>query len=717
MSLSERASQKHVEASLVWPGRVEARLYQQIIAENACCKNTLVVLPTALGKTVISALAAAHFLYSYKQMRVLVMAPTRPLVLQHRETYMRILKLTEDDAVTLTGKTPAAYRKQIWDGKARIIFSTPQVVKNDLENCYLTLNGFSLLVFDECHRARKEYAYTDVAKKYVEQSPWPMILGMTASPGADKKKIDETCQALFIEQMEYRSEEDPDVAPYINPVEVEWKHVDLPNGYRELGSIIRSMLNDRLNWLNRINVIHTKPEYVSRRHLLEAGEELRYRLEETIEEERGPIYSAIVTQSASLTLFHALELLETQGIPTLLSFLEKVEQQSEEKRSYKTIINDPQYAELRKLLNQNLKLEHPKMPLLKQEVERQVEKHPNSKVLVFTQYRDTASHLVNQLRENSGLTVERFVGQASKQNDPGLSQDEQAEILRGFRDGETNALVATCVAEEGLDIPSVDLVVFYEPIPSEIRYIQRKGRTGRKAAGKAIILAANNTSDIAYLYASRRRVEQMRKITSTLNRELNPLTRPGPKPEPNPMTTEELSDIEKHAKATAVEPKHIKPEEEKVKEFLREVDKVSRNLWRKAMKAGSGGLLVEDLLEDMADEGITPATAKAAVERLEELGQVGRIGWDRIVTVASVPTPEKPVTAERDVYEVMVEKIYSGSAVVLINDKWRARMTPQDFEGPAGMVKKDARFKARGTLYRDGNTLCFRVRQVTQVLS
>src|SRR5208282_3172008 len=105
------------------------------------------------------------------------MAPTRPLVLQHRETYMKILKLKEDDAVTLTGKTPAPYRRQVWDGEARIIFATPQVVKNDLaENAQLTLKDFSLLVFDECHRARKEYAYTDVARKYVEQSAWPMLL-------------------------------------------------------------------------------------------------------------------------------------------------------------------------------------------------------------------------------------------------------------------------------------------------------------------------------------------------------------------------------------------------------------------------------------------------------------------------------------------------------------------------------------------------------------
>jgi len=717
MSLTERVSTKHIEFPLIWPSRVEARLYQQTIAEKACRRNTLVVLPTALGKTVISALAAANFLYRFKQMRVLVMAPTRPLVLQHKDTYMSILKLTEEDAVALTGKTPAAYRKQIWDGKARIIFATPQVVKNDLENGYLTLKGFSLVVFDECHRARKEYAYTDVAKKYVEQSPWPMILGMTASPGADKNKIGETCQALFIEQIEYRSEEDPDVTPYINPVEVEWKHVDLSSEYRELSRVIRSMLNDRLSWLNKIGVIHTKPEYVSRRNLLEAGEELRYRLEETIEEERGPIYSAIVTQSASLTLFHILELLETQGIPTLLSFLERMEQESEEKRSYKTIINDQQYSELKSLLSQHLKLEHPKMPLLTQVVESQVKQHPNSKVLVFTQYRDTASHLVNQLTENSALTVERFVGQASKQDDPGLSQDQQAEILRNFRDGETNALVATCIAEEGLDIPSVDLVVFYEPIPSEIRYIQRKGRTGRKTAGKAIILAANNTFDIAYLYASRRRVERMRKITSTLNRELNPLMRLGPKPEPNPMTIEELSDLEKRAKIIALEPKLIKPEEEKAKEFLREIDKASRILWMKAMKAGSRGLLIEDLTEDAVEEGITPATAKAAIERLEETGQIGKVGWDRVVTAGSVPALEEPAMPERDVYEVTVEKIYPGSAVVLVNGKWRARMTAQDFEGPTGMIKREARFKARGTLYRDGSTLCFRVRQVTQILS
>jgi len=715
MPLQRSAEKESVEGPLIWPNKVEARAYQQTIAEKATHRNTLVVLPTALGKTVISALTAARFLYNHRQMRVLVMAPTRPLVLQHRETYVMILKLTEDDAVALTGKTPAAYRKQVWDGEARIIFATPQVVKNDLEGGNLSLKDFSLIVFDECHRARKGYAYTDVAKKYVEQASWPIILGMTASPGADKKKIGEICEALFIEQIEYRSEEDPDVAPYINPVEVEWKYVDLPGEYRELSQTIRSMFNDRLSWLRRIGIIQKPLQYITRRDLLEAGEELRYRLEESIEEERGPIYSAIVAQSISLTLFHALELLETQGIPTLASFLDRVEQESEEKRSYKTIINDPQYTELKRLLNQNMKLEHPKLPLLNREVENQLKQHPNSKVLVFTQYRDTASHLVDKLRETGQLSVERFVGQASKQDDPGLSQDEQAEILRNFRDGDTNLLVATCIAEEGLDIPSVDLVVFYEPIPSEIRYIQRKGRTGRKTAGKALILAANDTFDISYLYASRRRVERMRKITASLNQELNLLMRKGPRPEPNPMTIEEIKEIEKHAKTTQLEPQLLMPEEEKAKRFLKEIDKASRNIWMRVMRAGSRGLLVEDLMEEASEEGVTPAIAKTAIEKLEDAGKIGKIGWDRVAAIESIQAPKSASTAERDAYEIMVEKIYPGKAVVMINDKWRARITPQDFEGPANVIKKDARFRARGTLYHDGDTLCLRVKEVIQI--
>lgn len=709
MSLQGRPLPRHVEAHLIWPCRIQARLYQQTISAKACQKNTLVVLPTALGKTVISALATSHFLYNHRDLRVLVMAPTKPLVLQHEQTYRNILTLADEDAVTLTGKTPAAYRKLVWTGNARIIFATPQVVKNDLETGFLSLKDFSLLVFDECHRARKDYAYTDVAKRYVEQAPWPIILGMTASPGADKKKIAEICDALFIEQIEYRSEDDPDVSPYVNPIQTEWKYLDLPVEYRNLSQIIRSMLNDRLTLLNKLGIIKGRPEYVGRRDLLEAGEILRYRLEETIEEERGPIFIAIVAQSASLTLFHALELLETQGIPVLTQFLDRLERESEEKKSYKTIINDHHYNKLKTLLGQ-CKLPHPKTLRLKEEIANQLKQNPKSKVLVFTQYRDTASHLVDRLGGTEAISVARFVGQASKQNDPGLSQDEQADVLRDFREGDTNVLVATCIGEEGLDIPSCDLVIFYEPIPSEIRFIQRRGRTGRKAAGKVIILAARGTFDIAYLHASRRRVEKMRQISSTLNQELKTFTRSAPKPEPNPMTSDELRRANIRAAEIESEPEATKPEETKAKEFIKEVDKAAKYVWMKAMKAGSRGLLIEDLTKEAAEDGINPATIKAAIEKLQEMIQIEKIARDRIATITTKPLKNEGT------YEVLVEKIYPGKAVVQINGKWRARLTPQDVDSPPNIIKKNTRFKVRGILYHDGDTLCLRVLEVIQLL-
>ncbi|MHB8560561.1 MAG: helicase-related protein, partial [Thermoplasmataceae archaeon] len=100
---------------------------------------------------------------------------------------------------------------------------------------------------------------------------------------------------------------------------------------------------------------------------------------------------------------------------------------------------------------------------------------------------------------------------SSKGEDEGINQKKQEGIIRGFREGEFNVLVATSVAEEGLDIPSTDLVIFYEPVPSEIRTIQRRGRTGRHHAGKVIILIYKDSRDSAYYYSSIRKEAAMRK--------------------------------------------------------------------------------------------------------------------------------------------------------------------------------------------------------------
>ncbi len=705
-------TKKYVENPLIWPETMEARVYQQAIAEKACQKNTMVILPTALGKTAISALTAAHFLYNHWDMKILVMAPTRPLVLQHKDTFTKFLRIKVEDMVVLTGKTPPNVRKLLWNGDSKVLFATPQVVKNDLESRRLSLENFSFVVFDECHRARKKYAYTLVAEKYIEQTRWPVIMATTASPGSNKKNIHQTCSDLYIEQIEFRTEDDLDVAPYIHQVEVRWRQVELPEEYKQMGRILRNILWERFRRLQSFGMVKKYLNYVSRKDLLEAGENLRKRLEEASDTEKGLLYSAIMLQAASLTTFHALELLETQGTYSLSRFLERVEKNGHKKKSYRNIINDPQYQLLRNYLNKIGNLNHPKVLALKEEVRNNLIKNPSTRILVFTQYRDTATHLVNQLKTLNGVYVRRFVGQANKEDDLGLSQDQQVQILHDFGKGEFNILVATSIAEEGLDIPAVDLVVFYEPVPSEIRYIQRKGRTGRKNIGKTVILAAKETYDIAYLHASKRRVEKMKRIVASLNRKLRTLTGRGVRPKHNPIPKSEIV-WEKPLIPLPKGAERVKLEAEKAKEFSKEISRGAKTLWMKAMKAGKRGLLIEDLLEEMGIEGYSPSAVRAAIDHLEKARQIHKMGLDRIASVASLATSKKE---DKGLYDVEIEKVLPGSALCIVNNKWRAQLVPEEYEGPPNLIKKNMKFRVRGILHQEGENLCLQVQRVTKIL-
>ncbi|MGH9973398.1 MAG: DEAD/DEAH box helicase, partial [Nitrososphaeraceae archaeon] len=267
------------------------REYQKNIIESALNKNTLVILPTALGKTIISLLVCSNSLYNNRDKRVLILAPTRPLVNQHRNSFVSCMKLFEDQTAIVTGKILPYARTIVWNKKEiRLVFATPEVVKNDIKEERLSFKDFFLIVFDEAHRAVKDYAYTFIAKQYVQHCSYPLILGLTASPGSEKNKIQEICSNLFIEHLEYKTEEDSDVKRYINPIDVKWKWFDLPSEYQYIKSILKTMLEEKLNWLNSNNMIKKNSRWIFKRDLIALGEQLRHNLSIRIEEERRPLY-------------------------------------------------------------------------------------------------------------------------------------------------------------------------------------------------------------------------------------------------------------------------------------------------------------------------------------------------------------------------------------------------------------------------------------------
>ncbi len=507
----------YVKHQMIEPDTIERRTYQEVISASALERSTLVVLPTGIGKTVIALMVIAEKLRTRKG-SILFLAPTKPLVDQHA----RFLKkhLIAEEPVVLTGSIPPAKRKKLWE-ESQIICATPQVISNDLISGQISLNDVSLIIFDEAHRATGDYAYVFIAEKYIKVKD-SHVLGMTASPGSSKEKILEVCGNLCIQGVEIRHDYDPDVVRYVHDVKLRWVDVAVP---REMKKILDFLKGARQEYIDKLQTLGylTKTRFTSTKDLLAAQREVQAKLN------RGSTnssdFEAISMIAVTMKLNHALEMAETQGLASLNIAFEKMVKEARTRgasKASKTILTLPKIQlamkEARSLDMNNM--ENPKLKKVKEIISHQLMTHKHSKIIVFTHFRDTSEMVVEALKKMDGITPARFVGQASRGSDKGLNQKKQIEIIDRFKDGDINVLVATSVAEEGLDIPATDMVIFFEPVPSEIRTIQRRGRTGRQSSGKVFILIYKGTRDEAYHWSSRHKESRMHKELESLRREL-----------------------------------------------------------------------------------------------------------------------------------------------------------------------------------------------------
>ena len=490
--------------------RLEAREYQRKIADVATATNTLVVLPTGLGKTIIAILTAAEMLQRYPQSKVMVLAPTRPLVLQHLRAFGTELKLPEGAMAALTGTVDPGEREVVWM-KSRVIFATPQTVYNDVRRGRVSLQDVVLAVFDEAHRSVKDYTYTKLATVYRETALRPRIMGLTASPGATKEKVNEIKRNLFIEAVEARSEESEDVRGYVEKTNIESVKVSVPEDYYETTLRLRELYNDKVKKL--LNGGFLRTNRVSKKALLEARVAISARLKSAQASggEKGYIFGAIMNQAQAVAILHALEMIETQGAPPLLRYLEKLRERPDKGKAISSLVKDPKWLKVEEGAAKLASVPHPKIALMLATVKDQLRRKPDSRVIVFTQYRDTIEDIVRAL-EGERLSARRFVGQSDREGSRGMDQKMQSETLDLFRWGEFKVLVSSSIGEEGLHVPDVDLVVFYEAVPSEIRYIQRRGRTGRTTEGRVVILLAEGTVDESYYYSSLLKESRMREL-------------------------------------------------------------------------------------------------------------------------------------------------------------------------------------------------------------
>ncbi len=496
-----------VEHPLVRKDSLVLRKYQEAVISRAVEENTLVVLPTGLGKTVIAAMVAAHRLRRNPNSKVVFLAPTKPLVVQHKRSFAKFL--TTEDTCVLTGSEPPESRRTLWNSSS-IIFATPQTIENDIIRG-VDLADVSLIIFDEAHRAVGDYSYVQIAKEYMKKGKDPMTLGLTASPSSQKEKVDEICKNLSIKYIEAKTEKDEDVKEYVQNVDINWVRVNLPPQFKKLQDSLQEVLKKELSELKNQDCIASADLMAATKTvLLDAQHNIRKRITS------GDIsaYSAASTVAAAIKVGHAIELAETQSIHALDEYFTRLRLQKS--KAVRKLMANPNMTSAidatKKMRNDGV--EHPKMA----EVTKIVGKHRGGKVLVFTQYRDSVDKITQKLKE-AGITAHEFIGQMRKGINEGMTQKKQIKVLDDFADGKYEALVATSVAEEGLDIPEVDAVIFYEPVPSEIRTIQRRGRTGRQAAGKVYVLMARGTRDEGYYWSAYHKQKKMENIVSQMKKD------------------------------------------------------------------------------------------------------------------------------------------------------------------------------------------------------
>ncbi|KAL4950349.1 hypothetical protein BDW69DRAFT_172381 [Aspergillus filifer] len=498
----------------------KTRDYQFNITQNGLFHNLLVALPTGLGKTFIAATIMLNWLRWTKDAQIIFVAPTKPLVAQQISACLGIAGIPRSQTTMLTGEAPPGVRAEEWKTK-RVFFMTPQTLTNDLKSGIADPKRIVLLVVDEAHRATGGYAYVEVVKFLRRFNQSFRVLALTATPGSTVESVQAVVDGLDIARVEIRTEQSLDIREYVHARNTDiqtFQNNDEMVLCMDLLSSTLQPLVDQLRNLNAFwgrNPMSLTPFGLTKARqqwmISDAGRNAHFGLKNKV--------NAIFTVLASMA--HGIDLLKYHGITPLYRHLIHFQSNTDGKKGGKyqrQIVGDEHFKKLMNYLrpwttNPEF-IGHPKLGYLKQVVLNHFmdagegahaaigENQTATRVMIFVHFRDSAEEVTRVLKRYEPMIRPHvFVGQSSAKGSEGMGQKTQLDIVQKFKKGTYNTIVATSIGEEGLDIGEVDLIVCYDSSASPIRMLQRMGRTGRKRAGKIVLLLMQGKEEENYLKA------------------------------------------------------------------------------------------------------------------------------------------------------------------------------------------------------------------------
>ena len=469
----------------VYPSHIPERKYQLHAISRALFSNTLVCYPTGLGKTLIAAVVMHNFVRWFPKSKVVFIAPTKPLVSQQMKACQNFMGLDVSAASEMTGRAKGEERRAAWHNHNTLAyFCTPQTFWNDVKRGICPYEIISCIVVDECHRATGQADVVQAVKymRNIKKSKF-RVLGLSATPGSSREQVQEVIDSLGINKVVFKNEHDKDVAPYVHNKESEVFVVHPENS----GNTCRTLLMASLQRI--IGDLSSHGQYYG---VADAERITRYGMQQARKCYKGGSWLIGQQFTQASILSDVRDQLDGYGAKPALAFLQM--KMAEDKSLKALYSKDPQFSQFISSLEKSVSQGgcNPKIQKLKDILEKYF--HSGSKsgrAIIFATLRDGVASIIDALESmKPSIRAKGFIGQGGggQKGRAGMKQSEQKKVLAEFTSGECNLLVATCIGEEGLDIPNVDLIICFDAISSPTRALQRQGRTGRHGDGKIIYL-------------------------------------------------------------------------------------------------------------------------------------------------------------------------------------------------------------------------------------
>ncbi|KAL5535453.1 MPH1 [Sanghuangporus sanghuang] len=498
----------------IFPLNHPRRDYQFNIVKKCLFQNTLVALPTGLGKTFVAGVIMLNYYRWFPEGRIFFVAPTKPLVAQQISACHEVCGIPGSDAALLTGEVPKSKRSGILSQK-RVIYMTPQTLVNDLASGLIDPLSVILIVIDEAHRGSGDYAYSQVVRYMMAKNPHFRILALSATPGNTVEAVQRIVDSLHISHIEIRNEQSFDLQKYIFQKETIVRVIKMDEPVRKIQDLLCKVMNPLLDRVRKDGILYARNaiilHYYSCRMAIQGLNERR--------SGKAPwMWSYLrVLGTLSRAMAYLMEASASACYRTLKELKENLSTGEKNDDKYVHLLKNSDFMKLMEECERQESLgfsPHPKVKALVEIIMGHFNSPPSNpdtpaaggtpdttpsdtRVMIFVELREVVDEILGVLDQYKPmLHASMFVGQGvDRKGKKGMAQAKQLEIMRKFREGEFNVLVSTSVGEEGLDVGEIDRIICYDCSKSSIKMLQRVGRTGRKRTGYVDVLLSEEREE------------------------------------------------------------------------------------------------------------------------------------------------------------------------------------------------------------------------------